>query len=476
MFWNKNKASNSPAASNDLALLMQVFDQIIAGEISQSGDAPADPMLFADSAVAEKFNTVVETYKTFNNNFVMRLNEAMESIGDNSYVKNMMDEVQNQTDAISEMGDASHNLEESINHITTTMATIKDNTHEMLAATQNSTANMNESIKVVNESSQKIADINKQVQEFQDKVNKIGEIVDIVKKVASQSNLLALNASIEAARAGEAGKGFAVVADQVRQLSSNTSESADNIVSYVKELKEDIDILANSMDETTAKLSEGNEKVEVSLADIERMNQQMVEINDSVDGIFMDIDTQSSITEEFARQVDSIAASYDKLSSSCVATGTHIYKIGRYIDTARSDMYRSFSKVTLQDTIRIFEIDHFILMWRIYNHAVGFEELKITQLNNPEGCKLGKWIVSQTDPQITGSREFKALDQAHRDIHKAAVASFNAKADGNVELAISYFQKTYDAFGVYKQRIADFKNFLRTLGYTDETEIVVFRK
>ena len=274
--------------------------------------------------VANKFNEVVETYKRFNNNFVMRLNEAMESIGDNSYVKNMMDEVQSQAQAIGAMGESGHNLEESINHINVAMADIKDNTHEMLAATQNSTANMNESIKVVNESSEKISDINRQVQEFQDKIHKIGEIVDIVKKVASQSNLLALNASIEAARAGEAGKGFAVVADRVRQLSSSTSESADDIVNYVRELNDDIGRLAVSMDDTTVKLSEGNSKVEESLSDIERMNNQMVAINDAVNGIFADIDTQSSITTEFAKQVDSIAASYDKLSDNCMATGTHI--------------------------------------------------------------------------------------------------------------------------------------------------------
>ena len=87
----------------------------------------------------------------------------------------------------------------------------------------------------------------------------------MVKKVASQSNLLALNASIEAARAGEAGKGFAVVADQVRQLSGNTAESAEDIVKYVTELRTDIGELALSMNETTSKLAEGNEKVEQSL-------------------------------------------------------------------------------------------------------------------------------------------------------------------------------------------------------------------
>ncbi|MDY4741799.1 MAG: methyl-accepting chemotaxis protein [Lachnospira sp.] len=474
MFGKKKVATAS--GNNDLQILLDVFDKIISGEISHTGDSPADAMLFSDPAVADKFNTVVETYKRFNNNFVMRLNEAMVSIGDNSYVKNMMDEVQSQAQAIGTMGEAGHNLEESINHITSTMADIKDNTHEMLATTQNSTANMNESIKVVNESSAKIADINRQVQEFQDKIHKIGEIVDIVKKVASQSNLLALNASIEAARAGEAGKGFAVVADQVRQLSSSTAESADNIVNYVRELNEDIGKLAASMDETTLKLSEGNEKVEASLSDIERMNRQMVSINDSVTGIFADIDTQSSITTEFAKQVDSIAASYDKLSDNCMATGIHIYKIGRYIDTARSDMFRSFSNVTVQDMLRVFEIDHFILMWRVYNNAAGFEQLKITQLNNPESCKLGKWIGAQTDPQITGSRQFKELDAAHRQVHKHACDSWYAKDSGNVELAMEHFQKCYDAYGVYKDKIVAFKEYMRTIGFTDETETVVFRK
>ena len=159
-----------------------------------------------------------------------------------------------------------------------------------------------------------------------------------------------------------------------------------------------------------------------------------------------------------------------------MATGTHIYKIGRYIDTARSDMFRSFSNVTTQDMIRIFQIDHFILMWRVYNNAVGFESLKVTQLNNPDGCKLGKWMKAQTDTRITGSRQFKDLDAAHRQIHKYAVDSWNAKESGNVELALEYFQKCYDAFGVYSNKIEEFKSYMRTIGYTDETEKVTFRK
>ena len=238
--FRKNRTTAKAASGNDLNTLLDVFDKIISGEISHTGESPADTTLFENPEVANKFNEVVDTYKRFNNNFVMRLNEAMESIGDNSYVKNMMDEVQSQAQAIGAMGESGHNLEESINHINVAMADIKDNTHEMLATTQNSTANMNESIKVVNESSEKIADINRQVQEFQDKIHKIGEIVDIVKKVASQSNLLALNASIEAARAGEAGKGFAVVADLENWLSEEHKlrKSAER---KIKSLQERLD-------------------------------------------------------------------------------------------------------------------------------------------------------------------------------------------------------------------------------------------
>ena len=127
------------------------------------------------------------------------------------------------------------------------MADIKDNTHEMLATTQNSTANMNESIKVVNESSEKIADINRQVQEFQDKIHKIGEIVDIVKKVASQSNLLALNASIEAARAGEHGRGFAVVASEVRNLAAQSAKSSKEITDTINMVQQSVDKTVGSM-------------------------------------------------------------------------------------------------------------------------------------------------------------------------------------------------------------------------------------
>lgn len=457
--------------SKDMNLLMEAMDKMIAGNFTE-----VDTTIFANPAYAEKLNQMVNAFKKANNNFVMRLNEAMESIGDNSHVKKTMDQVQSQTRSIEEMSFASETLEQSIDNISQSMAAIRDNTQEILGVSQKGTSHMKESIKGVNESSENINKINGQVQEFQEKIDKISDIVDIVKKVANQSNLLALNASIEAARAGEAGKGFAVVADQVRQLSNNTSESVADIFHYVDELKADIEALAGSMNDTTLKLAEGNQKAETSLADLEAMNHQMVAINEAVESIFMDIDTQSGITKDFTRQVANISESYAELSQNCKEQGTHVYLIGRYIDTARSDMVRGLAAVTQQDWLRIFEIDHFILMWRIYNHASDFETLKVTQLNNPQGCKLGKWMAAQTDKNITESKEFKEMYDAHMEVHRWAVESWTAKDHGDVEKALEYFQRTYDAFFAFSKKIHRMKERMRQIGLKDETETIVFQK
>lgn len=457
--------------NNDLLLLKEAMRKIIAGDfhdVSMEG--------YEDTELPDLLNQTMYAYRTFNNNFIMRLNEAMEAIGDNSYVKNLLDQVSSQSKDIEAMEDASRNLEDSIGNISTYMGEIRNNIHTMLAVSENSTANMKSSMQVVNESSEKIIQINRQIQNFRGKIDEINDIVNVVRSVASQSNLLALNASIEAARAGEAGRGFAVVAEQVRQLSSNTTQSAGDIQKYVQELQTDISALAKSMDETTIHLSEGNEKVEVSLGDIEQMNSQIVSINDSADKIFEDIDKQSIITTDFSRKVDNIANSYAILSEDCNKTGVHFFKIGRYIDTCRSDMYREAGCVTTQDKLKVFEVDHFILMWRIYNHAMGFESLRLNQVNNNDKCKLGLWLREQTDTRITQSSPFRATSDAHDTLHKYATASWKAKDKGDIAEAMVQFSKCYDAYFVFQEKIHALQKYMQTLGYTEETKIVIFRK
>ena len=456
-------------SDHDAQLLLDSIDNIISG-----GFDDVNPADFDSSVIGGKLNSMLFSMKQINNPVVMRLNETMSIIGDNSLMKDTFEQVESQTMSIKHMENASLNLEDSIDNISSAMGNIRDNTHNIIKVSQNITNDMNDSITAVNQSSKRIEVINNRVQNFKGKIGKIEEIVDLVKKVANQSNLLALNASIEAARAGEAGKGFAVVADQVRLLSSNTSESAEDIVKYVTELKENIDELALAMDETTLSLAEGNSKVEKSIVSMQQMNNQMISIHEGVDSVFNDIDTQTKVTRSFSKQIENISQSYNTLSNDCLQTGRRVFKIGRYLDKTRSDLVRGCSKITEQDWVRVFEVDHFVLTWRVYNNIVGFEHLQKKQVDDPGRCKLGKWLKQVSDERLIHSKEYISLAKSHEDLHRYATLSWQANEDGDHSKAISYFDDTYRSYQEFDEALHRFQSKMHSLGYNDITQIVKF--
>ena len=456
---------------NDRQLLLDAMQQFIDGNFT-----PIDSTPFSDPELADKLNEVMVAFKRSNNNFLMRINEAMEHIGDNSSVKEMIEQVTSQTTAIQDMSTSSQDLESSINSISEEVDHIREGAKVAIEVSQNSVNNMSETIVAVTNSVEEIRSINSKVQDFHEKIEQITNIIDMVKKVANQSGLLALNASIEAARAGEAGKGFAVVANQVKELSNNTTQSADTVVQYVTELQTSIEELIELVNNTTGHLEEGNAKVQQSVQDINSMSEHMNLINDRINNIYSAVNTQTDVTNSFVKSIDSMAESYDILTNNCITTANHLYKIGRYTDTTRNDMARGFSALTMQDWLRVFQIDHHVFTWRVYNNLAGLEHLLITQLNNPKTCKLGKWAAEQTDPRIINSREFKDVLKHHEDVHTHACDSWYAAEDGDRETALEHFNKTLASYNLFHSAIESFKAYLKTIGYDDETQIVVYRK
>jgi len=462
IFKRKSEKIEKPS---DKQLLLDAMQQFI-----EKNYTPVDTTLFSDPELAEKFNEMILSLKQTNNVFLMKINYGMELCGNNSCVKNMIEQVTSQTTAIQQMSSASKDFEASIHSISDDVEHIKKDTEEAIQVSQNSMNHMNETITAVTSSVNEIRSINENVQNFHEKIEQITNIIDMVKKIASQSGLLALNASIEAARAGEAGRGFAVVASQVKELSSNTAQSADTVVKYVTELRESIEELITLVDNTTSHLEESNVTVQRSVEDISALGERMSLISNRVGNISDSISTQSEVTNDFVQSIDSIAESYNILAEDCITTGNHLYRVGRYIDTTRNDMSRGFTALSMQDWLRIFQIDHHTFTWRVYNNLAGFEHLKITQLNNPKGCKLGKWAAAQTDTRITGSREFRDVLKYHDDLHFHACDSWYAAEDGNRELALHHFNLTLESYNQFNDAINRFKKFLNSIGISEETK------
>ncbi len=158
-----------------------------------------------------------------------------------------------------------------------------------------------------------------EVQRSADAIGKLGEesenigmVLDVIRGIAEQTNLLALNAAIEAARAGEQGRGFAVVADEVRVLATRTNDSTQEIQAMIDRLqsgaRESVVMMDESrkrMDESVSKATEAGDVLEVVLSAVENISEMNILIATAAE-------EQSQVTDELNKNIVSIAEMSDQ--------------------------------------------------------------------------------------------------------------------------------------------------------------------
>ncbi|MCG7983145.1 MAG: methyl-accepting chemotaxis protein [Candidatus Thiodiazotropha lotti] len=201
----------------------------------------------------------------------------------------------------------------AMNEMTMTVQDVAQNAGVADAAAQDADEKANEGINVAATALLATKDLADEVQQAADVIQKletesenIGTVLDVIRGIAEQTNLLALNAAIEAARAGEQGRGFAVVADEVRTLAGRTQQSTQEIQGMIERLQQGAKEAASAMNQGQDKAKHSLTQVKSADSALNQINQAVVRIKEMNAQIATAAEEQGTVAEEINRNIVAI--------------------------------------------------------------------------------------------------------------------------------------------------------------------------
>ena len=239
----------------------------------------------------------------------------------------------------------------AMEQLTVSINLISDSANRAQTISGDSELLMNETSGVVSEAVNRIAKIATVVEQASQTVRTLGQesenvskIVLVIKEVADQTNLLALNAAIEAARAGEQGRGFAVVADEVRKLAERTTQSTQEITTMISSMQSSARDAVTCIEDAVANVNEGVILTKRVGESVSRLGASSHEVKGVIIDVSSALREQNAASNEIARNVEQIAQTGERNSGAVGAVAKAATEL-QQLANSLTDSARHFTTV-----------------------------------------------------------------------------------------------------------------------------------
>lgn len=256
--------------------------------------------------------------------------KSMVTIGDNmDRVNQAMEEVANSASTQADITMVAHSQVASMeNEMGTTVNSIhvlNESCKKMMEFSGTAQKTLLELEDITEQTRKSVMEVNRQTDLTNQSALAIQEVTELITDIASQTNLLSLNASIEAARAGENGRGFVVVAEEIRHLSEQSQDSAERIKQIVDDLITNSNTSVQTMGQVSENVDVQNEKLSTTISMFVDLNEEVDEVSNSanemekkIDSVRKLIDEVSQLVEKLSRIAEDNAASTEETTASFI--------------------------------------------------------------------------------------------------------------------------------------------------------------
>jgi len=231
---------------------------------------------------------------------------------------------QKSSEATSSTAAAIEELAVSIDHISSSARETEENSLRSSNVAQEGERKVGNAAEMIQNVSLKITASSKLVEGLLQRSGEIGGIASVIKEIADQTNLLALNAAIEAARAGEQGRGFAVVADEVRKLAERTAKATEQITHMIAGVQTDTSSAVTSMQEVLPLVTQSVELAKSAAGELREIANSNLQTLEKVREVAVATAEQTQASTSVAQNVERIAQMVESSAESVRAANTNV--------------------------------------------------------------------------------------------------------------------------------------------------------